>query len=162
MKSRRSAGQNWLSVGVSKLKPSAVNCWYSIINNRTYASKRCSDGSLCPSEPEFTQGTKAEAILRNIVAKNVHCVSPIVLLRTYANAIWEESGRFGCCKRNREKKGRRGTGTSANRCLLRKSYCTPLMRGLQPPSVKRHFNIMTNLVQNSTPHLLARFLTSLL
>ena len=40
----------------------------------------------------------------------------------YANAIWEESVRFGCCERNREKRGRRGTGTSANRCLLRKSY----------------------------------------
>ena len=39
--------------------------------------------------------------------------------RTYANAIWEESVRFGFCKQNREKRGSRGTGPSANRCLLR-------------------------------------------
>ena len=49
-------------------------------------------------------------------------VNYLIYFRTDANAISEESVRFGFCKQNREKLGSRGTGTSANRCLLRKSY----------------------------------------
>ena len=50
-------------------------------------------------------------------------VNYLIYFRTYANAISEESVRFEFCKQNREKLGSRGTGTSANRCLLR---CQPV------------------------------------
>ena len=61
------------------------------------------------------QGISGQGISLSAVSKKILWQLSISH-RTYANAIWEESGRFGCCERNRENRGRRGTGTSANRC----------------------------------------------
>ena len=44
--------------------------------------------------------------------------------RTDANAIWEESVRFGFCEQNREKLGSRGTGALGEQVLAASASAT--------------------------------------
>ena len=93
------------------LRPSSVRnadrIWVRTPQNRTYRAWRTA--KLTPMVHRKTRPTGPG-------------VNYLIYFRTYANAIWEDSVRFGCCERNRGKRGSRGTGPSANRCLLRKSY----------------------------------------